>query len=138
MAAKVTFGEKDARRLREEEIAWLTTVGPDGLPRPVPIWFLWDGESFLIYSKPDKPKLRNIAHNAKVALNLNSNPTGEDVLIIYGTARVDPAAPAATEVPAYLEKYRRGIAEIFKTPAEFAAEYSVALRLTPTRAQSPY
>ena len=26
------------RRLREEEVAWLTTVRPDGQPQSVPIW----------------------------------------------------------------------------------------------------
>lgn len=32
------------RRLREERIAWLTTVRADGQPQSVPVWFLWDGE----------------------------------------------------------------------------------------------
>lgn len=35
-------------RLREEEVAGLTTVRPDGQLQSVPIWFLWDGETFLI------------------------------------------------------------------------------------------
>ena len=48
------------RRLREERIAWLTTVradGSDGQPQSVPVWFLWDGETFLVYSRPDRQKL---------------------------------------------------------------------------------
>ena len=36
-------------RLRNEEIAWLITVRPDGQPQSVPVWFLWDGEGFLVY-----------------------------------------------------------------------------------------
>ena len=40
------------QRLREEPIIWLTTVRPDGRPHTVPVWFLWDGETFLIFSQP--------------------------------------------------------------------------------------
>jgi PPOX class probable F420-dependent enzyme len=61
------------RRLREEEIAWLTTVRADGQPQSVPVWFLWDGETFLVYSQPGRQKLRNIATNPRLGLNLNSN-----------------------------------------------------------------
>jgi hypothetical protein len=31
------------RRLREEQIIWLTTIGPDRVPQPSPVRFLWDG-----------------------------------------------------------------------------------------------
>jgi len=41
-------GGRAERRLREEEIAWLTTVRADGQPQSVPVWFLWNNESFFI------------------------------------------------------------------------------------------
>jgi hypothetical protein len=34
---------------------------------------LWDGETFLVYSQPGRQKLRNIATNPRLGLNLNSN-----------------------------------------------------------------
>jgi hypothetical protein len=40
-------GRRAEGRLREEGIAWLTTVRADGQPQSVPVWFLWDGGSFL-------------------------------------------------------------------------------------------
>jgi len=44
-----TEAEKRAEgRLREEQIAWMTTVRSDGQPQTVPVWFLWDDEGFLI------------------------------------------------------------------------------------------
>lgn len=47
-------GSRADRRLREEEeVAWLTTVRADGQPQSVPAWFLWDGETFIVYSRPD-------------------------------------------------------------------------------------
>ncbi len=58
-------GSRAEERLHDEEIAWLTTVRPDGQPQSVPVWFLWDGEGFLVYSRPGARKLRNIEANPK-------------------------------------------------------------------------
>jgi PPOX class probable F420-dependent enzyme len=49
------FGQRAARRLRDEIIGWLTTVAPDGQPQPIPVWFVWDGDrSIRMYSQPGK------------------------------------------------------------------------------------
>ncbi len=98
------FGQRVARRLESELIGWLTTVSPAGVPVPSPIWFLWDGESFLIYSQPDVPKLRNIAANPNVSLHLDGDGDGGDIVIVTGTAAVSQDPPAH-EVPPYIAKY---------------------------------
>lgn len=131
-------GGRAERRLREEEIAWMTTVRPDGQPQSVPVWFLWEGETFLVYSQPKRrqgQKLRNIERNLRVGLNLNSNAQGGDVVRVEGTAEIVEDAPPATEVPEYVEKYRESIARIGFDPDGFARAYSVAIRVTPTRWQ---
>lgn len=132
------FGARVLRRLRSEQIVWLTTTGADGTPQPSPVWFLWeegatgDG-SILVYSQPDAPKLRYIAANPRVALHLDGDGRGGDIVVLTGQARHDAAAPAATEVPAYLAKYGDGIARIGMDPAGFAAAYSAPIRLTPEK-----
>ena len=128
-------GGRAERRLREEEIGWITTVRPDGQPQSVPVWFLWDGEGFLLYSQPGRQKLRNIERNPRICLNLNSNAGGGDVVRAEGTAEIFEDAPPATEVPEYVEKYRDSIARIGFDPDGFARAYSVAIRVTPTRWQ---
>ena len=128
-------GSRADQRLREEEVAWLTTVRSDGQPQSVPVWFLWDGETFLIYSEPGRQKLKNIGENSRVCLNLNSNPHGGDVVRMEGTARVAEDVPPATGVGEYLEKYRTAISRIGFDPDGFARAYSVALRVTPARWQ---
>ena len=127
------FGQRVARRLRDETIGWLTTVGADGTPQPSPIWFLWEGETALIYSQPDTPKVRNIERNPRVALNLDGDGRGGDIVVLTGEARVDRAAPAARDYPEYLEKYRQALVRIGMTPAQFAASYSVPIRMTPAK-----
>jgi PPOX class probable F420-dependent enzyme len=128
-------GGRAERRLRDEEVAWLTTVRADGQPQSVPVWFLWDGETFLIYSRQGRQKLKNIARNPRVGLNLNSSETGGDVVRVEGTAELDESAPPADEVEAYVEKYREGIARIGFDVDGFAQAYTVAVRVTPTRWQ---
>lgn len=127
------FGARVARRLQDERIIWLTTVRANGQPEPSPVWFLWDGESFVIYSQPNTVKLRNIAKRPKVALSLNSNPYGGDVVIIAGEASIAPNVRAADAFPALIAKYRENL-DIpgSLTTEEFAREYSVAIQVNPT------
>lgn len=126
------FGIRVARRLDQELIIWLTTVRADGTPQPSPVWFVWVDQTVLIYSQPNKQKLHNIARNPKVALNFNSDEDGDDVAVITGQARIDLQAPAVTQIPAYLEKYREAIVRLGSAAEGFAQSYSVAIRVTPT------
>lgn len=121
------------KRLREEKIAWLTTVRADGTPQPTPIWFLWRDGVFLIYSKPEARKIGNISNNPKVAINLNSDEWGGSIAVFTGRAVVDLDPVPADRVPAYIEKYREGIAQIEMTPESMAREYSAAIRVEPVR-----
>jgi PPOX class probable F420-dependent enzyme len=124
------------RRLRTEQILWLTTVRADGQPQASPVWFVWDGETFLIFSQPDAQKLRNLAANPRVAVHVDTDEAGEDVVTIDGTAAVDPDVPSSDQLEEYQVKYREGIQAIGTTPAELARDYSVAIRIRPTRVRT--
>jgi PPOX class probable F420-dependent enzyme len=121
------------RRLRAEQVAWLTTVRADGQAQSTPVWFLWDGETFLLYSQPDAPKVRNLIANPKVSLHLNDDGTGDDVVSFEGAAAVEPDTPRADRVEGYLAKYRAAIAALGYEPGAFARTYSAAVRVRPTR-----
>jgi PPOX class probable F420-dependent enzyme len=121
-------------RLQTNLMAWLTTISPSGRPHSVPVWFLvQDDDTILIYSRPGKTKLRNIATNPHVALGLDVTDLGRDVIRFEGTAVHMPDHPPAEQVPAYLSKYVERIAAIFGTPAAFARSFSEAILITPTR-----
>ena len=126
-------GRHVADRLTHDDLLWLTTVSGDGTPQPSLIWFYWDGETVLIYSQPNTPKLHNIATNPRVSLNFQANPDGEDVVILTGIAVVDTSALPSNLHDAYRQKYARGTAQIGMTPESLAAEFSVAIRVTPTK-----
>ena len=127
------FHARVADRLKHEVVGWLTTVGANGVPQPNPVWFLWEDGTILIYSQPNTPKVRNVGRHPRVALNLNSGADGDNIVVLTGEARLDPATPPADRHPAYLAKYTGGIAAIGMTPASFAAAYSTAIRVTPAK-----
>ncbi len=122
------------KRLREEQVIWLTTVRADGMPLPTPVSFLWDGETVLMYTTPNSVKLSNIAGNPHAALNLNSDEWGREVVVLIGEIHEDRATPPMIQNTMYLEKYRAAISEgLQMTPESFSKRFSVPLRFTPER-----
>jgi PPOX class probable F420-dependent enzyme len=127
------FGERVARRLRQERLIWFTTVDTKGMPQPTPVWFLWDetNSTILIYSRSDAKRLVHLRHNPRVALNFDGNGSGGDIIVITGEAQVSAADPPADRLAIYAEKYRDFISMRYETPEKFASIYSVALRIRP-------
>lgn len=127
------FGTRVMDRLENELICWLVTVDEAGTPQPSPVWFLWENDSMLIYSLPNTPKLRNIDRNSRVAVHLEGDGRGGNIVVFTGTASVDSAAPAAVDHPPYVTKYDSGIQSIGMTPQSFSEAYSVPVRFQPDK-----
>jgi PPOX class probable F420-dependent enzyme len=125
------FGARVERRLREETVIWLTTVAADGTPQPSPVWFYWDGASFLIYSLAGSPRQRNLDRNPRVSLHFDGNGRGGDIIVFTGQASIDRRAPAAHAMPEYAAKYREGFRRIGLSPEQFSAKYPLPVRIAP-------
>lgn len=126
-------GHLAARHLQDDIVGWLTTVAPDGRPQSSVISFLWDGETILFYSKPDTPKLRNIAANPRVSFHLNCDPYGDHMVVVEGRAAVDEGAAPSDLHPEYRAKYRAPLAHWGMDEAETARDFSVSIRILPER-----
>jgi PPOX class probable F420-dependent enzyme len=129
-------GAQADQRLRSDLILWLVTVRADGQPQASPVWFLWDGTAILVFSQPNAQKLRNLAANPRVAVHLDSDGVGGDIVTIDATAAVDPDAPPADQVEGYLAKYQARIQALGYTPAQMAKGFSVAIRIRPVRVRA--
>lgn len=118
--------------LRESAVAWLSTSA-DGMPAVVPVWFLWDGDTFLVFSKPHARKVRNIAQNPRVMLAIGEPEDDFDVQLVEGRAELIPAQDLDALLAMIATKYRRWLAGIGLGLDEFAATYPQPIRIAPTR-----
>jgi PPOX class probable F420-dependent enzyme len=131
---RTELGALVARHLRDDRIAWLTTVTPGGAPVPSPVWFWWDGaDDVLVFSLPNTARTRNIERNPKVSLHFDGDGYGGDIVIISGRASLEPDAPPANQVPGYVSKYGWGFERLLISPAKFAERYSVPIRIRLTK-----
>jgi PPOX class probable F420-dependent enzyme len=120
-------------RLDQELVAWMTTVNAAGQPQTSPVWFLIEDEVIVVYSLAGTPRTRNVEANPSVSLNLNSTPTGGELVIIEGQAELAGREPAAQDDDAYVAKYADEMERLGMTPASFSADYPVRIHITPTR-----
>src|SRR5450631_206015 len=130
-----TFGKSVRRRVHEEYLMWLTTVDTRGMPQPAPVWFWWDeaASNFLVYNLAHAKRLDFVRRNSLVALNFDGYGTGSGIIVFTGHAQISPSEPSAHQHPLYLAKYRHWMTNMFGSPERFAAEYSVALRISPSK-----
>ena len=121
------------QRLRSDPIIWLTTVRPDGRPHTIPVWFLWDGKTVLIFSQPNTQKIRNLRDNPNVTLALDGSDEGGDVVVLEGKAELLKEKATELNPPGYFTKYRSSIQDTGETPESLAQSYSQPIRITPTK-----
>lgn len=128
-AAGTPFGDRVRERLRDETVVWLSTIGADGTPQPNPVWFLADGDGdILVYNRADAWRLKHVRNRPRVSLHFESGGTGDEVVVLLGTAEVTDD-PAAVDVPAYVTKYGDGMLRVSGGVREFSDAYPVPLRI---------
>lgn len=122
-----------AEQLQKAYYLWFTTVRADGMPQPTPVWFVQDGDSFLIYSAPNAQKIKNIESNPKVALSYTGDDEANAYVVVMGQATIEREVTPAHQFHPYLEKYRTGIEGLGMTPEGFGQAFTVGIRVTPER-----
>ena len=133
ISSDTEFGKRVNNRLQKETIIWLTTVDINGFPQTRPVWFHWDDETILVYSRPDTAKIRHISRNPGVSLNFDGNGIGGDIIVIPGRAQVIEDGISAKNHLPYSNKYNEGFKQIGMTAAQFSETYSEAIRIIPIR-----
>jgi PPOX class probable F420-dependent enzyme len=135
LPAALTRG--DATWAREhfelDVVAWLTTVAADGRVQSSLISFLPDGADIVFYSQPNTPKVRNIAGSPRVSFHLQSDPFGDHMLIVEGTAEIDRSIPPMDVHERYRAKYERPHEHWGLDFTNTAREFSLPIRIRPQR-----
>ena len=107
---------------------WLVTAGKDLRPQAVPVWYLFDGDSFLIYSAPGI-KARHLRENPHVQLHLNTDELGDVVVRITGEAKISRTEPPAHRNRTFMRRYGDQIKGFGWTPEEFSRRYPHPIRV---------
>jgi PPOX class probable F420-dependent enzyme len=119
------------RFLEEEPVVWLSTVRPDGTPHIIPVWFFWDGDALLVFSKPEAQKVHNLRAQPSVMLGIGDPEADFDIGLIEGRAELLDRPTAEVLPAAHVAKYRSRMAGIRLTVDEYAATYSQVIRIVP-------
>jgi PPOX class probable F420-dependent enzyme len=90
-------------------------------------------EAIIVYSQPSSFRVRNLKRNPQVALNFRTDPHGNKVTVILGVAALKPGNQI---IPAgYWAKYEKLLPGIDQTVEGMIRDYSVEIRVKPTRAR---
>ncbi len=128
------FGERVRRRLREEQVIWITVVGEDGTPQPNPVGFLLqDDDSILTYNATDAKRLAHVADRPQVALHFDGDGAGGDIVIFTGTAHRVNDVPPPHENQAWRDKCGDSPARRFGSWEKYGEMFPVPLRIEITR-----
>jgi hypothetical protein len=85
--------------------ARLAYIWTDGTPRVIPIWFHWNEHEFVMASPPKAPKLKALARNPKVSFTIDDNVYPHKVLLVRGTAHLEPIDGIVPEYAACAGRY---------------------------------
>jgi PPOX class probable F420-dependent enzyme len=122
-----------ADALAAGDVVWVGSVRPDGTPHVVPIWFVWDGETILVFSKPHAQKVRNVQTNPRVMVAVGEPSRDFDVELIEAVAELVPQPTCEVLPDGFAQKYGARVTEGGLTCDRFADVYSQPIRIRPTR-----
>ncbi|MDP6454847.1 MAG: PPOX class F420-dependent oxidoreductase [SAR202 cluster bacterium] len=74
--------------LEPGRIAVVATLRRDGFPHLVPVWYLFDGESILIWTDKTRAWPKNVMRDGRVALSVQDDRPPFAALVLRGRAEV--------------------------------------------------
>ena len=124
-----------ARRLADESVAWLTTVGAEGSPSPRRSGSSGTAHRCGYGARRRPAKSATSRRILESALHLADDGYGGNIITIEGIASFEEAPPEL--LAAYLAKYAEAIRTALQTsPEQLAADYPTTVRITPTRTRA--
>lgn len=119
--------------LQRSSVVWLSSVRPDGGPHVVPLWFLWDCQSILVFSKPGAQKVRNIRAEPRVMVAVGEPGLAFDVELVDAVAELADEPTSRLLPDEFAIKYADLADHAGITLDRFAAVYEQPIWIRPTR-----
>jgi nitroimidazol reductase NimA-like FMN-containing flavoprotein (pyridoxamine 5'-phosphate oxidase superfamily) len=88
-------------------VAAIATLRADGSPWVVPVWYRWDGAVVSIWSEPEYPWVRRLAHDPRVSFTVFEQRGALRAIYLAGVAQVRaaPLAELRAEIEAIVSRY---------------------------------
>jgi PPOX class probable F420-dependent enzyme len=130
------FDDRALAFLAEARFARLATIGRDGFPHNVPIWFdlepTPDGSHDVIFvSDRTATKTRNALANPNAGVTIGGDRTDSHGYLIRGTIAVEDD-PAQTTTHRMIDRYEAGTPRATELREAWKDDDIVVLRLRPT------
>jgi PPOX class probable F420-dependent enzyme len=75
--------------LRQPIVAVLATVGPDGEPHAVPVWYEYEDGQIIVHTAPNSRKHRNLRRNDRVSICVDTKTAPYRAVVVYGRASLE-------------------------------------------------
>jgi PPOX class probable F420-dependent enzyme len=113
--------------------AKVATVGANGRPHVVPVWFVLDGDTVVFTTGERSAKALHLRRNPRVALCVDDETPPYAFVLIEGTADVSPNPPDRLDWTTRIARRYMGadLAEAYGR--RNAVEGELLVRVTPTR-----
>ena len=111
----------------------LATVGKDGRPHVVPIWFVLDGETIVFNTGTSTVKGRNIARDPRVSLCVDDQQPPFSFVLVEGTVETAPNPPEMLQWATRIAGRYMGSALAEQYGRRNAVDGELLVRLTPTK-----
>ncbi len=139
--AAIAIDDAERRRyLADAKTMILVSIGSDGYPHAVPMWFVVDDDGIVWMTTYGRSqKALNLQRNPKVALLVESGVSYDELkgVLVRGTAEVIADVELCVRVLARVHaKHVGGLAENVEDVMRAQAQKRVVLKITPERVAS--
>lgn len=111
----------------------LATVGADGRPHVVPVWFVLDGDTVVFTTGASSVKARHMRRDARVAFCIDDETPPYAFVLIEGTAQTSPNPPDMLEWTTRIAGRYMGADLAAAYGKRNAVEGELLVRVTPTK-----
>lgn len=133
MAQKMTKEEYNAFLSEGARTGKLATVGPDGQPHVVPIWYVLDGDAIIFMTGESTAKAKHMRREPRVALCVDDESPPYAFVMVQGTVQYSPNPPEMLDWSTRIAARYMGAVLAESYGKRNAVDGELLVRLTPTR-----
>ena len=132
------LGRPYSQELLARDLLRMAYVAADGTPRNIPIAFTWNGSQIVLCTTKNAPKLPSLRANPQVALTIDTEVHPPKILLLRGSAELDPVDDIPEEFLQMNGTYEMTAEQRVEWEAEVRSLYHdgmVRIVITPTWAK---